>query len=159
VHAKSLYEIDLSHSCIPAAALTHIINDCIGLEKLVWEGSPCSFEDPEYFTKECRKLKEVYIDGSILYCHVAGMPSLLVAGVVGERNIERLSIKNCRASRGNFERLSIMDCRASRGFELSQDAIIQFVRETPSLKWLRSDLTPKNVAMMEAERPDVTFEG
>jgi hypothetical protein len=35
--------------------------------------------------------------------------------------------------------------------------LIRFVRNAPNLRWFRSDLTPENVAMLKAERPDVTF--
>lgn len=41
---------------------------------------------------------------------------------------------------------------------LSQDAIIMTVRRTPSLRWLRSDLTEEYVAMLQKERPEITFD-
>jgi hypothetical protein len=34
---------------------------------------------------------------------------------------------------------------------------IGFVRRTPNLKWLRSDLTPEGFVMLQQDRPDVTF--
>jgi hypothetical protein len=40
---------------------------------------------------------------------------------------------------------------------IPQHAIAEFVRRAPNLRWLRSDLTPDNVAMLQLERPDVTF--
>jgi hypothetical protein len=40
---------------------------------------------------------------------------------------------------------------------ISQKAIMKFVRFTPTLSWLRSELTDKNVAILRLERPDITF--
>jgi hypothetical protein len=40
---------------------------------------------------------------------------------------------------------------------MPQRALIKFARRTPTLKWFKSDLTPENVALLRAERPDVTF--
>ena len=34
---------------------------------------------------------------------------------------------------------------------------MKMVRLHPTLKWLRSDLTAENVAILQQERPDVTF--
>jgi hypothetical protein len=40
---------------------------------------------------------------------------------------------------------------------MSQEMLMDFVRSAPSLQWFRSDLTPENVAMLQRERPGVTF--
>ena len=40
---------------------------------------------------------------------------------------------------------------------VAQEAIIKFVRRHRPLRWLRSDLTAENVAMLQLERPEVTF--
>lgn len=40
---------------------------------------------------------------------------------------------------------------------LPQEALIKFVRYTPSLRWLCSDLTAENIAMLKKERPEVHF--
>lgn len=37
------------------------------------------------------------------------------------------------------------------------EMIMKFVRNTPTLRWLRSDLSAANVALLKRERPDVTF--
>jgi hypothetical protein len=61
------------------------------------------------------------------------------------KDLERLSIKNAIISCGEVEQ------------PLSQKMIIKFVRHTLTLRWLRSDLTEENVAMLQQERPDITF--
>ncbi len=65
-------------------------------------------------------------------------------------NLERVSIKG----------VTVEDQVIGVGSErqpLSQEAIVQFVRNTPSLRWLRSDLTEQNVAMLQKDRPEMTL--
>jgi len=40
---------------------------------------------------------------------------------------------------------------------IPQDMLMKMVRHHPTLRWLRSDLTPENVAILQQERPDITF--
>jgi hypothetical protein len=40
---------------------------------------------------------------------------------------------------------------------IPQRGLVKFVRRATNLRWFRSDLTPENVAMLQLERPDVTF--
>ena len=40
---------------------------------------------------------------------------------------------------------------------LPQQVIMNFVRNAPKLRWLRSDLTKENVAILQKERPEVIF--
>ena len=42
-------------------------------------------------------------------------------------------------------------------FPVSQEMLIKMVRNNPTLQWLRSDLSAENVAMLQQERPNVTF--
>jgi hypothetical protein len=68
-------------------------------------------------------------------------------------------MKNCTRLR----RLSIKDVRLKVGmcsgqqYYMCQTIIIKMVRNHPTLRWLRSDLTAENVAMLQRERPDITF--
>lgn len=41
---------------------------------------------------------------------------------------------------------------------ISQEILIKMMaRLHPTLRWLRSDLTPDNVVMLHQERPDIVF--
>lgn len=40
---------------------------------------------------------------------------------------------------------------------IPQDGLIKFVRNSPSLEWLRSNLSQENTKMLRAERPGVEF--
>ena len=63
-------------------------------------------------------------------------------------NLERVSIKGVTVKGQEVD---------SEHQPLSQQVIIQFVRDSPSLRWLRSDLTEQNVAMLQQERPEISF--
>ena len=65
------------------------------------------------------------------------------------RSLERISMKNVSWSISCF--------RWEERLPVTQEMIIKFVRHTPTLRWLRSDLTMENVAMLKQERPEVTF--
>lgn len=64
------------------------------------------------------------------------------------RRVERFSIRNatCQVYAGDDEAQPV-----------SQEMLIKMVRLHPTLRWLRSDLSPENIAMLKAERPDITF--
>ena len=63
-------------------------------------------------------------------------------------SLERLSIKNATWS---------LEENPLEKFPVSQDMLITMVRNHPTLQWLRSDLSADNVAMLQLERPEVTF--
>jgi hypothetical protein len=67
-------------------------------------------------------------------------------GIVDQ--LERLSLRNAR--------YYYMD-NLSNVRDIPQSVIITFVRRAANLTWLRSDLTPENVAMLQRERPNVSF--
>lgn len=65
--------------------------------------------------------------------------------------LERVSLKNARCREPRII--------SSPGPEhiFPQIGLVKFVRNTPSLRWFRSDLSPENIAILQAERPEVTF--
>ena len=40
---------------------------------------------------------------------------------------------------------------------IPQEMLMKMVRRHPTLRWLQSDLTPENVAILKQERPEITF--
>mmetsp|Transcript_10757 Transcript_10757/g.19491 ORF Transcript_10757/g.19491 Transcript_10757/m.19491 type:complete len:97 (+) Transcript_10757:447-737(+) len=42
-------------------------------------------------------------------------------------------------------------------FPVSQEMLIKMVRNHQTLQWFRSDLSAANVAMLQQERPEITF--
>lgn len=61
-----------------------------------------------------------------------------------------------------LERLSMKGCTWVDPFEeekhaISQEMIMKMVRRLDRLRWLRSDLTNENLALLQQERPEITF--
>ena len=63
--------------------------------------------------------------------------------------LERVSMKGVT--------LQVLGAEEQEPEPVPQDIIIKFVRRHHPLRWLRSDLTAENVAMLQQERPEVTF--
>ena len=66
-------------------------------------------------------------------------------------NLACLSIKNATCRLRNEE-----DSRETAQ-PVPQEMLIKMVRRHPSLRWLRSDLSEENIAMLQQERPEITF--
>lgn len=52
---------------------------------------------------------------------------------------------------------SYVKIRTNEAIKFPQMSLIRFVRNTPRLRWFRSDLTEENVRMLSKERPEITF--
>jgi hypothetical protein len=61
--------------------------------------------------------------------------------------LQRLSIINAT--------WTAIDSKATQ--PISQEKLMKMVRNHPKLRWLRSDLTDENIAMLQQERPEFTF--
>jgi hypothetical protein len=121
---------------------------------LTWHGGETGFEGLElmYFTG----LRDLCLDDAVLvFSWEAFAHQTFEEGhhwrilYCCSKNLERVSLRSlkykCRAD----------DRAAPRAVPPS--GLVKFVRRARSLKWFRSDLTPESVALLKAERPDVTF--
>ena len=59
--------------------------------------------------------------------------------------LERVSVKRVRIG-------SLPESRP-----LSQQQLIDFVRNAPNLRWFKSDLSDENLVLLKMERPEVIF--
>jgi hypothetical protein len=134
-----------------------IARRCRWLESITWHGNTQSpfLEGGELHA--ARFLREIYMDDttfaapythgqSEFYDQSPGTPCLFYHLLRGD--LELVSIKNAR-----YHTEALLG--ATRA--IPQDGLIKFVRRATKLKWFRSDLTPVNVAMLQRERPEVTF--
>lgn len=67
------------------------------------------------------------------------------------QHLQRLSIK------GATWILSNCFGRQSQAEPIDQEMLVNMVRHLPERRWLQSDLSDENVAMLKQERPEVTF--
>ncbi|MGK3762516.1 MAG: hypothetical protein ACI8RD_014834 [Bacillariaceae sp.] len=60
-----------------------------------------------------------------------------------------------------LERVSIRNAKWQKDGDntntVPQNALIKLVRNAPSLRWFRSDLTQDNIDMLRLERPEIEF--
>jgi hypothetical protein len=142
----NMRELDLS-GWNYAYVLMNVAARFASLERLVLPGCH-DVESNGYILHLCRNLRDLNMDGA---CFIW----LWSEGRIGATlfsyrllELERVSIKGAtyKYAGSDGEPLSI-----------PQPWLINFARRAASLRWLRSDLTPENVAMLKRERPDVEF--
>ena len=88
-------------------------------------------------------LKELYLDNSILNY----FPENFLSHCNG--NLERVSLKGTKTQK--------IDEIVREPRPLPDEVLMKFVRATPTLRWFRSDLSLKAVAILKQERPEVQF--
>jgi hypothetical protein len=115
------------------------------LEKATWHRSWLGLSWCGYELRSCESLRELYVDGSCLEANWRSNVTPCLLRDLSDR-LERVSIKDA-----HYAHL----CSDSE--KVSQATLIEFVRNAPNLRWFRSDLTAENAAMLQAERPNVTF--
>ena len=123
--------------------LTKITWNGIGIfDKVIISGSVISNQ---------RNLREIYMDDSSFF----GLASFASPRYNGDQfifqecsnDLERVSIRNARYYfYGHFNLQTI---------PVPQKELIKFVRNAPSLKWFRSDLTLDNIRMLQNECPGI----
>ena len=154
-------EIDLSNAATTRAySLAKIMYRCHNLQRLYWTGACITIIHLTYFSDSWIGFTELCIDDSRLELNflVDQDPCSL-----DEENLLNLLFRRCRS----LERLSIRNvtwaypmCPTDiddQAGPLSQEMLIKMVRRHPTLRWLRSDLSEENIAMLQRERPEITF--
>jgi hypothetical protein len=150
-----LREIDLSNACVMESALHYFALECPVLEKVTWNNHHANTQMSGKALHKCECLKEIHMDDSVFTYHFGESQAIQERDycIFSHCNtfLERVSLKNAK-------------CREPRAFSspgptqsFPQIGLVKFVRSTPSLRWFRSDLSPENVAILQAERPEVTF--
>jgi hypothetical protein len=154
-----LREINLSNASVSDSSFLYFVDECRTLENITWNNNHESTWILGNVFMRCNNLKELYMDDSIFFS-----ATVVEAALEDEGNrvccilyrcntkLERVSLKNLKISDGHRFNTTPHPLR-----NVSQAALVKFVRLTPSLRWFRSDLIPENVAVLQAERPEVTF--
>jgi hypothetical protein len=159
-----LREIDLSNANVAESALYHFAFACPALEKITWnhhQGNTLASGTNTLVSgtalNACQRLKEIYMDNSIFRYGSADIDELAAGQDEGHDGRDYDIFRKCNTS---LERVSLKNAKFSffgptKSF--LHIGLVKFVRNTPSLRWFRSDLSPENVAILQAERPEVTF--
>ena len=140
----NLKALDMSYLFLWDLSSAAIRKHCPAVTSITWKSHGDNVEphSGEAF-QGLTLLKELCLDGFSLW----NEPSLYMFEHCPR--VERLSIKGCTLYEyGGEEEVES---------ELPQEDLIDMVRNHPSLRWLRSDLSAENVAMLQQERPEMTF--
>lgn len=148
----NLEELDLSYNNCFGNVKT-LVKDCHKLQRLHFNGCQGRFSLDGHDIR--RSLTELHLDNSEVNAtafeerpqhYEEPGPSFMFRHCP---NLERLSIKNLVTV--------YVSQNALQTRHVSQEMLIKMVRHHPTLRWLRSDLTEENIAILQQERPDITF--
>jgi hypothetical protein len=157
-----LRHLTVSDGLVRFAGTRGIYEKCPSLESLTWRNQPsCGFLAGHLLGRGC-PVRRLDMDGCTFSvtsfpCAAANCPCVFHHNA---GTLERVSIRDARyyvdrPYDSDYEDEG--EDEASDVRPIPQHAIAEFVRRAPNLRWLRSDLTPDNVAMLQLERPDVAF--
>lgn len=151
----NLREVNLSNTKLCCEPLQELTETCPRLEKITWNNIDRDFGvsiDGEHMMS-ATNLKELYMDDAV-FC--GPFPSILSDMENDDYRSKMFLFHMCSTV---LERVSIKNVAYGYGRDvLPQNALIKFIRNAPStLRWFRSDLTHKNIAILRLERPDIEF--
>jgi hypothetical protein len=106
-------------------------------------------------------LRELYLEDSVLLFSCAEREiNLMLASEPMQEQAEGDIWLFCECP-SPLERIDLKGVRYSsdtgRRLPIPQKALVKLVRRSPNLKWLRSDLSKENIAMLQLEKFDLTF--
>ena len=162
----SLREVDLTNTGSGTVLVTKAFcKNCPRLENLTVNSKIFTFDGSEM--KYANNLKELHMDGSwdlISKSQFDAMADLSTDNEVvskqfllhlcGSKVLERVSIHNAKFG----VQIRLVDRPKYRFVAIPQNALMKFIRNAPStLRWFRSNLTPKNIKLVQQDRPDIEF--
>lgn len=160
----NLEEVDLSGATLPCdrkSVCGKFAESCSRLARLTWNGGSEWFG--LYFSlSHDSNVRELTLDGSLFDCTDETLAESIVDPYSQDflmmrcHNLERLSIKNAKLSVRKYlyyANTYSINCAVA----IPQDALVKMIRRHPTLRWLRSDLSAENIAMLKQERPEIVF--
>jgi hypothetical protein len=159
----NLIEVDFSNTNFHCTLLEVYSDRCPLLEKITYCNNTlycktwielCGFD-----MRHSSNLKQIYMDDFVFKQSQAGIdlmvdlnrPDTTFIFHLCCNVLERLSIRNAKWRDHKWR-----DQETDRyNAVIPQNALIKFVRNAPSLRWFRSDLTPENINMLRLERPEI----
>ena len=154
----NLREINLSNTGIQSHQLKAFAEECSRLEKITYNHSSGDSHlsmDGKHMNP-AKNLKEIYMDDSSLFAPIYSVSTIAVFSDLENNKYSNIFLFH-KCSKG-LERVSIKNLTRRTGYGLEQkstvpqNVLIKFVRNTPTLKWLRSDLTQDNIEMLQSEQ-------
>jgi hypothetical protein len=142
----NLRELDLSNVSVCTTTLENFSENCHFLEKITSPNNNVGHDLSGHELRFSDNLKEIYMDNSVFFFGFAKFSDLI-------NHPEVFIFHHCCKS---LERVSIRNVKHLLHGEISQNALVKFVRNAPSsMRWFRSDLSQDNITMLRLERPEI----
>jgi hypothetical protein len=146
---------------------------CPNLTNLTWslagglnfmDGMDGSYRTPldlkGSFFRMAATLRELYLEDSVLLSYTGREIDPMIASEPMEEQVEGDSWLLCECP-SPLERIDLRGVTyfsgPGRRLPIPQKALVKLVRRSRNLKWLRSELSKENIAMLQLERLDLTF--
>jgi hypothetical protein len=147
----NLREADFSNTGVDNECLRRFSENCPLLEKITIHNNDAGIGMWGYAMKASNNLKEIHMDNSKFHI----WNKITISDLNNHQDIFMFH-ECCKA----LERFSVRNIKyryVSDDEKLfTQNVLIKFVRNAPpTLRWLRSDLTPDNMTMLRIERPGI----
>ena len=160
----NLREVDLSNIEVTQSALSDFARHCPNLEKIRWDycNESSAFASGQDL-KDCRNLRELYMDNATFYVPTDRFQSDSSQHeqiLFMEPNDPFCVLWFCKQ---NLERVSLKKAtyyvfgKKKNAKPFTQMGLMKFVRGAENLRWFRSDLNDESVAILQKERPKITF--
>ena len=148
----NLKTLDMSHCSISQGAVEFFSKSCPQLECVTWDGCNVSAFVTGQDLRHSANLREVSfqnasMDGGFHDRTVKNQEPPLLYFLARRRLLERVNVKGITWRSVQREE----DC------PITPCMFIKFVRSSPRLVWLKSDCPAETIAILKAERPEITF--
>lgn len=144
----NLKAIDMSHLPLTLVGVAWLAENNPILQSIRWNRSliwPISNDSCAHL-KAMQNIKEVFLDyATFIFCSGINEQMLWDSLSTNSFNLERVSLRGARWYKNG--------CQS----KITQDFLVKFALNTPSLKWFRSDLSPENAQKLRKARPDLVL--
>jgi hypothetical protein len=146
----NLKQIDMSYLPLTLLGIDWLLQNNQNLETIRWNRSviwPINGDACDHI-KSCANIKEIYLEEArILFCDDDW----------DQEELWTCLAENCQDLKKVSVRGAKYHYKATGTAPIPQESLIRLVRCSPSLRWFCSDLSEDNIAILQKERPTVTF--
>lgn len=168
----NLRVLDMSYMKVTVTAVDAFAKYCPNLEIFRWKGSDEGLRITGKNLARCRKLREIDVEGSVLYCSIyqrdttprhydpkneVFLEALQLFGDCSSTNIERVNIRGCKWYSWDVNMVLSLEEEEEFLAAIPIEAMTRFVSKTPSLRFFASDLPSQYRQQLQRQYPQISF--
>ena len=169
---KEIDEIDKAKVVASRPVLTRFATTCPNIKQISWKGHKYAMSILGDSLRNLNNLREIHMDSAIFYTdnhhnnnnnHNEPPPPYLIFQNC-KQHLERVDIRSVKVQ--NFTWSSGMSLSSPSSNNLiacyqakpiPQETLMEFARQTATLRWFRSDLNEFNISILKQERSEIEF--